>query len=315
MPAVDPKVFLPSAIAPSTAALNAEIVAKLSSLPDLWAIPPAIARENRRKGLGPFPLPPESPHARVLVVDGPRGEIPLRIIAPPGPSGVYLHLHGGGWMLGEARLNDAVLDRLAEACGLATVSVDYRLAPEYPYPAGPDDCEAAALWLVRESERAFGTARLLIGGESAGANLAVTTLVRLRDRHGLTPFRGANLIAGCFDLGMTPSCRRWGQRRLVLDTRDVRLFVRTYLADSRDPREPDISPLYADLDGLPPAHFSVGTMDPLLDDSLFMAARWEAAGRVARLSVWPGGVHVFQGFDLPMAHEAFATEAAFLNAL
>jgi acetyl esterase/lipase len=315
MPAVDPKVFLPSAIAPSTEALNAEIVSKLSSLPDLWAIPPAIARENRRKGLGPFPLPPESPRARVLAIEGPRGEIPLRIVAPPDPSGVYLHLHGGGWMLGEARLNDATFDKLAEACGLATVSVDYRLAPEDPYPAGPDDCEAAALWLVRESKRQFGTARLMIGGESAGANLSVSTLVRLRDRHGLTPFRAANLIAGCFDLGMTPSCRRWGQRRLVLDTRDVSLFVRTYLADGQDERDPDVSPLCADIAGLPPAHFSVGTLDPLLDDSLFMAARWEAAGNAARLSVWPGGIHVFQGFNFPMAHEAFASEAAFLNAL
>ena len=128
------------------------------------------------------------------------------------------------------------------------------------------------------------------------------------------PFAAANLIAGCYDLAMTPSCRRWGKRRLVLDTRDVGLFVRTFLADGHDPRQPDISPLYADLGGLPPAHFSVGTMDALLDDSLFMAARWEAAGNRAKLSVWPGGAHVFQGFDFPMAREAFATEVAFLNA-
>ena len=96
----------------------------------------------------------------------------MRIIAPENPRGVYLHIHGGGWTWGTADEQDPWLDRLAERCGLAVVSVEYRLAPENPYPAAPDDCEAAALWLIREAESRFGTSRLFIGGESAGAHLS-----------------------------------------------------------------------------------------------------------------------------------------------
>src|SRR5690606_5171609 len=104
-------------------------------------------------------------------------------------------------------------ERLVDHCGLAVVSVDYRLAPEAPYPAAPDDCEAAARWLAAEAKERFGTDRLFIGGESAGAHLSVVTMVRLRDRHRLTPFCGANLNAGCFDLALTPSARRFGSER------------------------------------------------------------------------------------------------------
>ncbi|MDQ0472361.1 alpha/beta hydrolase [Labrys wisconsinensis] len=315
MPSIDPAVFSPAAVAPETEALNRSIVAKLEAAPDQWAFPADEIREARRQGKGAFPLAPKSPRAVTETIAGPGGPLALRILAPPAPSGVYLHIHGGGWMLGQADFQDPMLERLGEACGLACVSVDYRLAPEHPYPAGPEDCEAAALWLVREGKARFGTERFFIGGESAGANLSAVTMLRLRDRHGLVPFRGANLIAGCYDLAMTPGARRWGRRRLILDTRDIALFVKAYLAHRENPSDPGISPLHADLAGLPPALFSVGTRDPLLDDSLFMAARWEAAGNRADLKVWPGGVHVFQGFDFPLAHQAFAAETAFLNGL
>ena len=91
----------------------------------------------------------------MIEIDGPRGVVPLRIIAPEGePSGTFLHLHGGGWTLGESDGQDLRLQRLARETGLTVVSVDYRLAPENPYPAGPDDCEAAALWLIGEGGRA-----------------------------------------------------------------------------------------------------------------------------------------------------------------
>ena len=151
MPAIDPDVFLPSAIDPATQALNQDVFAKLSASPDMWSVPPEAVRESRRQGLGPFPLGPRSERATTMTIEGPRGPIPLRIVAPATARGAYLHLHGGGWMLGQASFHDAMFERLAQACGLACVSVDYRLAPEHPYPAGPDDCEAAALWLVHES--------------------------------------------------------------------------------------------------------------------------------------------------------------------
>lgn len=315
MPSVDPAVFAPDAVAEATVALNADIIAKMSALPDLWSFPPELIRETRRQGKGIFPLQGKSARAQVLEIEGRQGKVPIRIIAPEAPTGVYMHIHGGGWMFNQSDFQDETLEKVAEATGMACISVEYRLAPEHPFPAGPDDCEAAALWLVSEGRKRFRTERFFIGGESAGAHLSALTLQRLRDRHGLRPFAGANLIAGCYDLGMSPSARNFDRGRLILTSRDIALFVRACVPDGVDLRSPDVSPLYGNLEGMPPALFSVGTHDALLDDTLFMAGRWEAAGSHTTLRLWPGGCHVFQGFDFPMAYEAFAAEIAFFNSL
>ncbi len=310
---IAPELFSDAAVAADTKMINAAIIKALSAIPDRGLVPVAVVRQARLNGKGTFPLPPESPRARTTAIDGPRGPIPVRIYMPDGaPSGVYLHFHGGGWTIGTARENDGLNDPLA-AAGLAVVSVDYALAPEDPYPAAPDDCEAAALWLLREGESLFGTTRFSIGGESAGAHLAVTTLLRLRDRHGLMPFCAANLHAGCFDLRLTPSARNWGETPLVLNTADIARFVRNYLRLEGEADHPDVSPLLADLKGLPPALFTVGTRDPLLDDSLFMANRWLASGNEATLEAFPGGCHVFVGFVGTLAERGRARIAEFLT--
>jgi acetyl esterase/lipase len=312
---IDAALFDPAAVSEEIRTQNAEIVTKLASLPDPWSIPLAQVRERRRQGLGPFPPMPKSGRAQVLGIEGPGGLLPLRIVAPPEPRGVYLHIHGGGWTLGAADEQDPWLERLAERCGLACVSVEYRLAPEHPYPAAPDDCEAAALWLQREASTRFGTSRLVIGGESAGAHLAVVTLLRLRDRHGVAPFSGANLFAGCFDLRLTPSAAGWGDEKLVLNTRDITIFADNFCGPETDRRAPDVSPLDARLSDLPPALFSVGTRDPLVDDTLFMAARWAAAGSRADLALWPGGCHVFHRFESRLTEQALARIDRFVDAL
>jgi acetyl esterase/lipase len=312
---IDPNLLRPEAVSDEIRAQNEEIVRKLSALPDSWLYPTALVRERRRQGLGPFPDMPRSPRAETLTIEGRAGPIPLRVIAPETPRGVYCHIHGGGWSIGTADEQDPWLERIAESCGLACVSVEYRLAPEHPYPAGPDDCEDAALWLVRESRARFGTDRLFIGGESAGAHLSLVTLLRLRDRHGLTPFLGANLFAGCYDLTMTPSARQFGSERLILTTRDVRLFCDHFCGPGVDRRDPDVSPLYADLRGLPQALLSVGTRDALLDDTLFLAARWAAAGNRAEVALWPGGAHVSHRFESRLAEQAIERIDAFLNGL
>ncbi len=306
--------FTEAAISDETRRFNTDLSARLGALPDQWSFPPAVIRERRAQGLGPFPIPPKSPDAETIVTEGPHGGVPLRIIRPPAGTtrGAFLHIHGGGWVLGAADQQDVRLLQIAERTGLVAISVDYRLAPEHPYPQGPDDCEAAALWLVGEGARRLGVDRFAIGGDSAGGNLTATTLIRLRDRHGLTPFSAAVFIAGMFDLRLTPSARRWGSEKLVLNTRDVEMFVRHYLARGQDPADPDISPLLADLSGLPSAHFSVGTHDPLTDDSLFMAARWLAAGNPAELAVYPGGCHVFHNYPLAIADAANAAIDRFL---
>lgn len=311
---LDPALFGEAAVSDEIRRQNAEIVARIEALPDVWSVPPAVVRDRRARGLGPFPAAPKSARARWVEIEGRHGPIPLRVIEPSsGPArGVYLHIHGGGWVLGAADQQDPRLERIADATGLAAVSVEYRLAPEHPYPEGPDDCEAAAMWLASGANGALPASVLAIGGESAGANLAVVTLTRLRDRHGLTPFRAANLVAGCFDLGLTPSARAFGTEKLVLSTRDIAMFVRHYLVRGGSPTDPDVSPLFADLRDLPPALFSVGTRDALLDDSLFMAARWTAAGNAADLAVYPGGAHVFQSFPSALTDESLARMDRFL---
>ena len=114
-------------------------------------------RARRLQGLGAFPLPPKSQRAETVAIDGPAGKIDLRIIAPKSPRGIFFHIHGGGWCLGAPELNDPLLESIADGANVACVSTRYRLAPEHPYPAGPDDCEAAALWVVREGAKRFGT--------------------------------------------------------------------------------------------------------------------------------------------------------------
>ena len=310
----DPALFRPNAISDDTAKLNEQLVGLLTPLPEWWVVGAEVTRDARRRGDGPFPVAVKSPRARTITITGKDGnEIPLRVIAPANPRGVYLHIHGGGWVLGASDLQDPMLERIADNTGQAVVSVEYRLAPEHPYPAGPDDCEAAAVWLINNAKKEFGTDAITTGGESAGGHLAAVTILRMRDRYGYTGFRGANLVYGAFDLAMTPSQRAFGNRRLVLRTIDMQQFYNAFLPTVEDRRAPDISPLYADLKGLCPALFSVGTSDALLDDTLFMYARWIAAGNEADLEIYPGGAHGFTLFPNALSTQASARMDTFLN--
>lgn len=311
-----PDLFRPDAIAEDTAKLNDALVTLMTPLPEWWNISPAVTRDARRLGRGPFPAPVLSPRARTETIPGCDGnDITLRIIEPQTINGVYLHIHGGGWVLGSAEQQDPMLERMADNAHVAVVSVEYRLAPEHPYPAGPDDCEYAAAWLVKHAKSLFGTDKLTIGGESAGGHLSAVTILRMRDRYGYTGFRGANLVYGAFDLSMTPSQRAFGNRRLVLRTIDMQQFYNAFLPTVTERRVPDISPLYADLAGLCPALFTVGTQDALLDDTLFMYTRWIAAGNPADLAIFPGGAHGFTLFPNRQADEAVTRAEAFLRSV
>jgi acetyl esterase len=310
-----PALFDEAAIDPETAQLNAQMVSLLTGQPEWWIVGAAATRAARRRGEGPFPAPVFSQRAHTLTITGKDGyPLALRVIEPAHPPrGIYLHLHGGGWVLGGADMQDPMLERIADNTGQVVVAPEYRLAPEHPYPAGPDDCEAAAVWLVAHGKREFGTEVLTIGGESAGGHLTAVTVLRLRDRHGYSGWRGANIVYGAFDLGMTPSQRRFGNTRLVLRTIDMQQFYNAFLPTARDRSDPDISPLYADLKNLCSALFSVGTKDALLDDTLFMHARWVAAGNTAELAIYPGGAHGFTLFPNALSQAATARMDAFLN--
>ena len=318
---IDHALFDPAMIDPETQRLNAEIVAAHAAQADPWSIPITEVRARRRQGTQASPAMPRSARAEILTIDGPAGPLQLRVIRPDARKwtklrGAYLHIHRGGWVWGSADEQDPWLERIADTCGFVCLSVEYRLAPEHPYPAALEDCEAAALWLAGPGRAEFGISALTIGGESAGAQLAVMVLLRLRDKHGLPrAFRGANLNAGFFDLGLTPSVRNWGDERLVVNTQDLTNFANVYVREGIDRRRPDVSPVYADLKGLPPALFTVGTHDPLLDDTLYMSSRWAAAGNGGHTAIYPGGCHVFVRYPGAMTERALELIDRFLMAL
>ena len=243
--------------------------------------------------------------------------VPVRIFVPETVDAVYLHIHGGGFAIGEAAMNDVSNAEIARTCRFAVVSVDYRLAPEHPYPAGPDDCETVARWLVESSESEFGTSKLFIGGESAGgepggghlAHGCATGSVRSTGSSvptsstGYTTWRGRRALAARGRLARPQAFRHGSVRQALPGERT---------SESR--LAPDVSPLYADLSGLPPALFTVGGADPLLDDSLFMAARWQVAGNDSELAFYPECPHGFDMFPTKAALKARARQMQWMAA-
>jgi acetyl esterase/lipase len=302
--------------------VNRRLREQAATAPPTHTRSPTEVREERVAGTGRLPPPVYLPQGRNDTAPGRDGPVTVRVFTPEAVDGVYLHLHGGGWVFGGADMQDQVLWDLAEAASVAVVSVDYRLAPEHPFPAGPEDCEDVAAWLVEHGRERFGVDRYVIGGTSAGAHLAALTLLRLRSRFGsVGPFRGANLCWGAFDLGMTPSQRLWGEDYLVIATPAMNWFYGHFLPGTtpEQRRHPSVSPLYADLAGMPPARFVVGTLDPLVDDTLFMEARWRTAGAPTRLEIVPEGVHGFANYpslagDISRAREIDFIRAAVLGA-
>lgn len=289
IPDLTPALFRPQAVSAETRAVNAGLVA--------GAAAPAAACPAR---------------VDLYEIRARRGAVvTLRVVAGPRPRGVYLHVPGGDWVMGGAERRDAMLARIAAHTGMACISVDYRRGPGHPYPAGPDDCEAAALWLIGRARALFGTTLLTIGGESTGAHLAAVTLLRLRDAGHGRAFAAASLAFGLYDLGLTPSARAAASG--LTDRRRIEAVAAAFVPASFDRRHPDISPLHADLRGLPPALFTVGTLDALVDDTLFMHARWIAAGNEAELAVHPGGVHGFTALPGQLSAEAAARIDCFLS--
>lgn len=313
---IDPALFRPEAVSEETSRFNEIARIQLADAPDPWAVRPAEARKRRAEGKGFFPLEKAEPTAKTVTIEGPASTLDLRHFSPKAqpPRGTFLHIHGGGWQVGAADAQDVRLQEMADRTGLQVLSLEYRLAPENPYPAAPDDCEAAALWLVHNTSDF--DAPYFIGGESAGAHLATCVLLRLRDRHDLAPFTAAVLTAGVYDLGQTASAKNWGPEKLVLNSRDMLMFTRGFLQNGEDRRDADISPLFAKLHRMPPALFSVGTQDLLLDDTLMMATRWHTANGNAALDVTPGGCHVFQSLrNLKIAQDSNQRIDDYLNAL
>ena len=267
--------------------------------------PVARAQIQRQNMLAVEPEP--SPMAVESTIPGPAGDIPVRLFVPEEPKAMFLHIHGGGWVVGRPQMSEPRNEHLANHHGLAVLSVDYRLAPEHPYPAGPDDCEAAAAWMLERGPERWGTDQMFIGGESAGGHLAAVTMLRVRDRLGaIDRVLGANLVFGVYDMRGTPSTFGNGGNPDVIHPEGHLRMKESFIPGMTDAerRDPDVSPLFADLSGLPPCLVSVGAFDHLADDSLFFAVRLAAAESPVELAVYPDSPHGFQVFpsEITKAH-------------
>lgn len=178
------------------------------------------------------------------------------------------------------------------------VSVEYRLAPENPYPAGYHDAVDAALFALSEDGiNKLGAPLRILGGEASGGWYAVAVALALRDKHDIDLQSQLSAIClgyGIFDLTFTPSCLNH-KRNIVLSSDAMQRFVEAAFGHipMSDRKKPEISPLYADLSNMPPAQFLVGDIEPLLDDSIFMAAKWSNAGNETHLHIVRGGCHNF----------------------
>ena len=253
------------------------------------------------------------PRKNVRVVPVMAGGVPSEWLIPKGApqDRAVLYIHGGAWYMGSANTHRSFVSRLAYAAGLRTLLINYRLAPEHPFPEGLDDCIAAYGWLIQSGITAK---KIIVAGDSAGGNLTLALLVALRDAGKPLPAGGVALSPAT-DLAFTGQSV---QTRLELDPIFSKSAPNSIVNDyitSHDPHEPLISPLYADLHGLPPLLIHVGDHEILLDDSVRFGQRAIQAGVEAITTVWPEMFHMFQLFTpiLPEARRAVGQIASFMH--
>ena len=248
---------------------------------------------------------------RVVHNDG--VNVPVRILRGLRPArAVVLDFHGGGWVIGNAQMNDELNLATIEACDVAVVSVDYRLMPSHTLQDMLDDCLAAARWLL---ETQFAGLPIFVVGESAGGHLAAATLLRLKQWPPLLArIEGVVLYYGVYDLAGTPSVRAAGLDTLLLHGPSMAASMRmlTPGLDEERQRLPPLSPLYGALDGMPPALMIAGERDPLLDDTVLMARRWEEVAEV-ELHLVPEAAHGFIRFPIELARRVRARTHGWIN--
>jgi acetyl esterase len=253
---------------------------------------------------GPVGPPPTVDISSVTdsTVDG----VPVRIYRDDEPHALIVYFHGGGFTLGSIGLMDNVARQLAKSCRAVVVSVEYRLAPENPYPAGLDDCELVTRWALAEAAGlGVSTSSVFIGGESAGGNLAAAVALRLRDAGGPIPAGQILIYPGLAGRTLHPSMQIFDG--LVISLAACRSFWSAYSGGRDLDQDPYAVPLAApDLSGLPPALVLLGGCDMLRDEGRAYAARLRDAGVPTDEVCYPGQPHGFVNFEFPAAAEAFA---------
>jgi monoterpene epsilon-lactone hydrolase len=269
---------------------------------------PSIPALRRASGEGSFPTPvPKGIGWQCVDAGGVHCEWLVPTGAPT--DAMLLYLHGGGGVLGLYNFERRIAGYISQACNLPALLPDYRLAPEDPFPAGLNDCVAVYRWLLSNG---FMPDRIVIVGDSEGGHLTLSTLLALRDAHEPLP-----AAAICISPNTDPTCsgrtmRTNAGRDAILSPTFARTMMRLY-AGSHDLSDPHISPLIADLHGLPPLLIQAGADEILLDDSRRFSENAQAAGVDLTLEVWPHMWHVWHSCvpRLPEANQAIAGIAEF----
>ncbi|KAK4218443.1 Alpha/Beta hydrolase protein [Rhypophila decipiens] len=311
---LDATRFSPDSVSEATLNANSLLESLTTKGPRWHQVGAEKYRQMRATGETALPPPIYLPLAKDATIpsrDGPDRTIPVRVYEPEdghASRGIFLHIHGGGFVLASEKDQDATLNRYANTTHLTAISIGYRLAPEHPYPAALDDCTDVASYLVDHGLPSFSLAPqspLIISGESAGGCLAVQTcLFLLRTRTNKQQLiRGLVLPFGQFDLTLTLPSISKSVRPLLINHAIMAEFREAYAPGMSLEmlQRPEVSPLYEDLmsfrELLPPALFMVGTEDPLLDDTLLMSAKWMSTGAETAVKVWPGASHGFTAFE------------------
>jgi acetyl esterase/lipase len=266
-------------------------------------------RSGMESMVGALPLL-DGTTVEVVDVDG----VPSEWVRPAvvaAPDACILYLHGGGYVIGSCNTHRPLASHLAARTGLPVLLVDYRLGPEHVFPAAVDDALAAYAWLLA---RGFDPGRIVVAGDSAGGGLTLATLLALRDRGMPLPALGVP-ISPWTDLTLSgESMRSMADRDPMVKRDGLQRMADWYVGDG-DPRAPLVSPLFGDLEGLPPLLIHVGEVETLRDDSVRFAERATAAGVDVTLEVWPEMIHVWHVFGaaVPESEAAVTRVAEFIT--
>ena len=255
-----------------------------------------------------------------LTISGPGGDVPVRVYTPhtgqAGARPAVVYFHGGGFVIGNIATHDRTCRYLADKAGAVVASVDYRLAPEHPFPAGLDDCNAATAWFAGAAADYGGDAgALFVAGDSAGGNLAAVVAL---DARGAGPALAGQVLLYPTTTAAeeTASLKELGGKGLFLEKQGMDWFQRHYLGADGDRTDPRVSPLRADdLTGLPPAYVMTAEFDPLRDEGRAYADKLAAAGVPVTYRQWDGLVHGFLGMGamIPQARHAIDETADWIG--
>lgn len=281
-------------------ALDPEVVPLLEffetmAFPDPRSVPPQELREILQ-----LPRPEQvTPVASVeqLSIDGPAGPVTVRVYQPgaSAPAPMLLYFHGGGWVVGDLESHDEVCRQLSVGVGAVVVSVEYRLAPEHPFPAGLEDCFAATRWASDNADALGGDShRLVVAGDSAGGNLATAVCLLARERGG-PEIAHQLLIYPVTDHNLETASYRDNAEGYFLTRDMMEWFWEQYLPDAAQPADPLAAPLQAELAGLPPATVITAGYDPLRDEGIAYAEKLAAQGVPVEQREFEGLIHGFIG--------------------